>query len=184
MKLLISFVIGLGLSLSAFSQNIYACKDDTCKFFSETPVEDIKATSTRLIGAMNLSTNDIVFQVPMRSFRFKKSLMEEHFNENYMESDKYPKGTFKGKLLTPIDLSTPGTYPVKAKGTFEVHGVAQEREFEGTVQVFDDKTYRLTSVFMVKLVDHDIKVPKIVIKSIAEEIEVTMIGNFAPREKK
>ena len=92
-------------------------------FFSEAPIENIKAESNSGVSALNLSTETIYFKVPMRSFEFKKSLMKEHFNENYLESNKYPFAEFNGKIIEPIDLTKDGTYPVTVQGELNIHGV-------------------------------------------------------------
>ena len=103
--------------------------------------------------------------------------MEEHFNENYMESHKYKVSVFKGKIINEIDFTKDGTYEVTAKGTLDIHGVTVEREIKGTLTISNGKI-NLTTAFDVLLKDHKIKIPKIVVKNIAEFVKVILNINF------
>lgn len=105
--------------------------------------------------------------------------MQEHFNENYMESDKYPNATFKGKLSDKIDPSKDGDYTVTVTGELEVHGVKQPRTITGTIKVLN-RQISINSEFNVLCKDHQITIPKLVFKNIAESIQVTVSGNFNP----
>jgi polyisoprenoid-binding protein YceI len=107
--------------------------------------------------------------------------MEEHFNENYMESEKYPHATFAGKMEPLVDFSKPGTYPVKAKGKLNIHGVEVEREFSGTLTVNADKTAQLKSTMEVPLADHKIERPQLVMVKIADKIAVSVDFILKPR---
>ena len=110
----------------------------------------------------------------MRSFEgFNGPLQKEHFNENYLESLKYPKATFAGKIIEKIDFQKDGTYPVRAKGKLSVHGVEQERIIKSSLEIKGDRLV-VRSTFTVPLSDHAISIPKIVHQKIAEEIEVTV----------
>ena len=104
-------------------------------FFSEAPIENINAESTTGVSALNLSTKTIYFKVFMSSFKFKKSLMQEHFNENYMESFKYPTAEFNGKINDQIDLTKDGTYPVTVQGDLNIHGVIKNYIVKGELKV-------------------------------------------------
>ncbi|WP_411274226.1 YceI family protein [Daejeonella sp.] len=145
--------------------------------FSEAPIENIEAVSKSAYGVINTDNGEIQFGVSIRSFRFRKSLMQEHFNENYMESDKFPAARFKGKLNTPIDISKDGEYPVTVVGDLEVHGISKKRTILGTIRVMNGKL-EINSVFEVKCKDHDIKIPSLVFKNIAETIKITLKGTF------
>jgi polyisoprenoid-binding protein YceI len=107
----------------------------------------------------------------MDEFVFPNKLMQEHFNENYMESTKYPAGTFSGKIDQPIDLSKDGTYEVTATGDFTVHGVKKSRQLKGKLQVNNGKI-AIDTQFDVALKDHNIDVPTIVFVKIAQIIQV------------
>ncbi len=175
------FFIGALISATQAQENTNVVKSDSViiDFHAGTPVEDIDAKSTKAKGLLKTSNGEFAFVVANRSFHFKRSLMEEHFNENYMESDKYPVSTFKGKILNfnEIDLTKDGTYQVTAKGVLSIHGVEQEREIEGTLIIKDGKAH-IESTFMVKLKDHKIKIPKVVTEKIAEEVKVIVNAYF------
>ena len=119
----------------------------------------------------------------MSAFDFPNKLMQEHFNENYMESAKFPVSTFTGKILEAIDFTKNGTYEVTAQGQLTVHGVAQPRDLKGKLIIDNQKIY-LTSNFEVKLVNHKIDVPKLVFVKIAEIISVKSKYTFTPYVKK
>ncbi|MEO8147086.1 MAG: YceI family protein [Bacteroidia bacterium] len=157
----------------AFSQvaKVYICLNGTISFFSETPVENIDATSLTLNCILNTSTNEINYLVDIASFKFKKPLMQEHFNEKYMESDKYPRATFKGKINEQIDWSKDGVYPITATGNLNIHNVEKPYTEKGTLTIKDGQ-FTFEGSFNVKTADHDIEVPTIVITNIAEVINV------------
>src|SRR5258706_4089612 len=117
------------------AQDVYLDTKGTISFFSETPVEDIDATSNQAVDAINIKTKDVFFKVRMETLVFKKALMQEHFNENYMESDQYPFATFKGKIDQDIDLTKDGTYQATVTGVLTIHRAAQNRTIPGTMVV-------------------------------------------------
>lgn len=132
---------------------------------------------------LNGVTKEIAVKVPIKSFVFPKSLMQEHFNENYMESDKYPYAIFKGKINEGIDFTKPGTYDVSATGKLNIHGVERDQTLKGKLTVQSGKAL-LDAAFDVLLVDHKIKVPEVVFAKIAEKIAVTTHFVYVPYEKK
>jgi hypothetical protein len=146
-------------------------------FFSETPTMNIEANSQVLNSIINPENNTMAFAVQNTSFRFKNSFMEEHFNEKYMESDKYPRSTFSGKINEPVDLRKNGSYKVSVTGKLNIHGVEQSRTITGDLTITGSKLH-LKSIFPVKLVDHKIEVPTLVFEKIAEEISVTVDSDF------
>jgi polyisoprenoid-binding protein YceI len=163
------------------AQKYWDCSKGKIDFFSKTPVEDIEAHSTAAGAIITVETGAIAFKVPIKSFKFPNSLMEEHFNENYMESGKFPYATFVGKMEPLVDFSKPGTYPVKAKGKLNIHGVDVEREFTGTLTVNADKTAELKSTMEVPLADHKIERPQLVLVKIADKISVSVDFLLKPR---
>jgi len=165
------------------AQNIQLCKTVNVKIFSEAPLENIEAVSKKAVSAINTEENSLYFEVPIQSLDFEKDLMEEHFNENYIESDKYPTAKYNGNFMGDIKWDTPGIYEVTVKGVLELHGVEQERTDKGTIAIAEDGTISSNAVFNVKCVDHKIKIPKLVIKNIAEEIEVTVSATYTPYKK-
>src|SRR6476659_8084948 len=130
---IIPFVLILLFIQSTSIAQILKSSDCKINFFSETPLENISAVSERAIAVLNLKTNELAIQIPIKSFEFERSLMQEHFNENYMESDQFPIASFKGKILTPINLNNNGSYDVEVKGILNIHNVAQERTIKGKI---------------------------------------------------
>jgi polyisoprenoid-binding protein YceI len=160
------------LSLHAEAQ-LYIAKSGTISFFSEAPMENIEAESKSVNALLNAENNEIAVIVPIRSFQFKKALMQEHFNEKYLESDKYKEARFKGKISGAVDYKKDGIYPVTASGVLNVHGIEKNYTEKGTLTV-KEGTLLLTCKFNVVLKDHKIEVPSIVAKKIAEQVAVTM----------
>lgn len=180
MKRCLSTLTAVFFVIGAYSQ-IYTCKDGTTKFTSEAPLELIKAQSGKTTGAVDFSNKNIAFSVGVESFNgFNSDLQKEHFLENYMEADKYPKAVFKGKLIEDVEINKPGTYSVRAKGTFNIHGVEKEKIIKVKLIVKDGQI-DAESDFDVPLSDHDIKVPKIVNQKIASVISVQFKGNLKPK---
>jgi hypothetical protein len=163
------------------AQKLWDCSQGKIDFFSKTPVEDIEAHSKAGGAILNTETGAIAFKVPIKSFKFPNDLMEEHFNENYLESDKYPDATFSGKIEPLVDFSKPGTYPVKAKGKLKMHGVEVDREFTGTITINADKTAELKCDMEVPLADHKIEKPQLVMVKIADKITVKVDFILKPR---
>lgn len=170
------------ISFSAFAQaQIYVCKDGVTNFTSEAPLELIKAQSQKTNGVLDCANKNVAFSIDIDSFNgFNSELQKEHFRENYMESDKYPKSTFKGKIIEDIDFSKKGTYTVRAKGTFSIHGTEKEKIVKVKINI-KDKTIDIETNFEVPLEDHDIKVPKVVNQKIASIIMVDVKATLKPK---
>jgi hypothetical protein len=168
---------------NALAQNkLYSVSKSEFSFFSKAPLEDIKAKNTRANSIINLSNRELVVRIPVSQFQFSNKLMQQHFNENYMESEKYPYAIFKGRIIEELDLSKPGVYSVNASGTLTIHGVDQDRKLSGKLTVGENSLVLETS-FDVMLIDHKIEVPKLVFKKIAEKIEVSANINYTPYVK-
>jgi hypothetical protein len=169
------------LSLQLKAQTLYKSTNAEISFFSKTPVEDIEGKSNKASAIIHLEKKDIAFIVQNVSFEFPNKLMQEHFNEKYMESEKYTMSQFRGIIQENIDLKVAGTYKVTVKGVLTIHGVAQNRTIEGTITV-KDGTITLESKFKVKNADHKIEIPSLVVTKIAEEIEVKVLANLLPKK--
>lgn len=180
MKLLSILILFLVLPLTANAQK-YITKDGYIGFFSHAPVEDIKADNNQVASVIDTSTGDMVFQVLIRSFHFVKTLMEEHFNENYLESDKFPKSTFTGKIvnLSDINFSKPGTYNANVEGDITIHGVTKKVTAKGTIEVVDGGI-NATSKFNIAPEDYNITIPSVVRNNIAKIVEVTVTIRYTP----
>jgi len=173
-KIINVFIVAFLVSSSVFGQN-YITKIGYIKFYSETPIESIEAHNHSVNSALNPESGDFVFKLLIKSFEFEKALMQEHFNENYMESDQFPNAMFKGKVsnLSEIDFSKAGEYEAEINGDLTIHGVTKSVEEKGTF-VVEDGAIQGKSVFSVRLEDYEIKVPGAVKKQISESIEITV----------
>jgi hypothetical protein len=172
----------LTICLSCVSQaQLYSSTQSAISFYSKTPVEDIKAESKEIKALINVQTRDVAFIVTNTAFQFENKLMQEHFNEKYMESEKYPMSTFKGKIIEEVDFFKDGIYNVNVAGKLNIHGVEKDRNISGVVTV-KNGIIQIASSFKVQLTAHEIKVPKLVIAKIAEEIDVKVDANLAPRK--
>ncbi len=179
MKGLVTFLLLL-LSQLCFSQ-IYTCKDGLTKFTSEAPLELIKAQSNKTAGAVDCGTKNVAFSIQVDSFEgFNSALQREHFRENYLETDKYNTATFKGKIIEDVDLSKSGTYTVRAKGTFSIHGAEKEKLLKVKITV-KDKEMNVDTAFEIPLEDHNIKIPKVVNQKIASVIMVEVKATLKPK---
>ena len=169
------------LSMTSFSQTIYMTRSGQVSFFSKTSMENIEAVNNEVTSMFNPGTGEIVFAILIKSFRFERALMEEHFNENYMESNTFPKATFKGKVsgLTAEQAKTPGTYAVDVTGDLTIHGVAKPVTTKGTMTVEAGGVIKAKSEFNVKPEDHAIAIPGVVRKNIAETIKITVDLSYA-----
>lgn len=167
------------LSLTTFAQK-YTVEKSNVVFFSDTAIEDITAKNSKSMSIFNLETGEIAFSIPIQEFQFAKSLMKEHFNEKYMDTEKFPKSTFAGKI-TDFDSKRSGTQNAKAEGRLTIHGVTRDVDIPGTVEIDGDKIL-LKSKFIVKLEDYNVNRPQLLWKNIAEQVEVTVEFTYKPHE--
>jgi hypothetical protein len=173
MKKIITLLAIVLLSTTFANAQKYMTKAGTIKFFSETPMEKIEAANRQVNSALDFSTGNFVFKVLIRGFEFEKALMQEHFNENYMESEKFPNSTFNGKItnIKDVNLGKDGVYKVIVEGDLAMHGVTNKVKVNGTVEVKGGKVLG-KAVFNVSPKDYNIAIPKAVINNIAEAIQV------------
>ncbi|MCH8904862.1 MAG: YceI family protein [Bacteroidetes bacterium] len=165
------------------AQTIYVIDESTISFSSSALLEDIEATTQKAVAAWNLSTDSIFLKIPMKTFNFVNSIMQEHFNENYIESGKFPYAIFKGKIFTTGDLTKDGIYNASASGLLTIHGVTRERNMTGKIQVKNGKI-QVEAVFNIKCKDYDIRIPKLLMQNIAEVVTVEVSLSFIPYVKK
>jgi len=164
-------VLSLFTSLMSVGQ-VFTCKDGVTKFTSEAPLELIKAESNRTIGVINCATKNVAFSIDIDSFEgFNSGLQKEHFRENYMETEKYPHATFKGKIIEDVDFSRNGITTVRAKGIFNIHGTEVEKIVKVKLNIKGQEV-TIDTNFEVPLQDHNIKIPKVVNQKIASIILV------------
>src|ERR1700685_4042710 len=136
----------------------YLTKTGFIGFYSKTPLEDIKAENNQVYAVLDPESHHMAFAVLLKGFIFTKELMQEHFNENYVESDKYPKATFSGALSGDMDLSKDGTYQVVIKGDINLHGVTRPIETTAQLDVKNDHIQGV-SIFKLKPEDFNISIP-------------------------
>jgi hypothetical protein len=159
---------------------LYFTESGRVYFSSDAPLEFIEATSDELAGLLNLEDRSFSFTIPMVSFQgFNSALQRTHFNENYLESEKYPHSTFNGKIIEDLDFAKEGTTIVRAKGMLNVHGIDRDRIIRCKIEVATGRIV-VESVFQVPLADHKIKIPNIVQQKIAEVIDVKVQFEMRP----
>jgi hypothetical protein len=176
-RLLILFVLS-GLSMLTMNAQDSILKDESvhASFLSETAAETIQANNYSGQGVLNTASGEIRFVITIEDFEFKKSLMQKHFNKQYLESDKYPESTFEGTMVDWEGIPTAKTiYDVA--GTLTIHGVSREVIEKASLEPSADGL-TAESTFKVLLEDYDIKVPKLVVKKIAPEIQVMIKSSF------
>jgi len=180
MKKITILIMMLMIAIAVEAQK-YMTKSGYIGFYSHTPIEDIKADNNQAAGVLDISTGDLVFQALIRSFKFSKALMEEHFNENYMESDKYPKASFKGKITNPgsVNFSKNGNYEVTVEGDLTIRDVTKKISVKGNLEVVTGGING-TSKFNVVPEDYNIKIPGVVKDKIAKTLEVTVSMKYLP----
>jgi hypothetical protein len=173
-KKLITLTALLTFSVVVFSQT-YITRNGYVRFFSATPIENIEAVNNQASCIVNLETGEVVSKILMEAFYFEKALMQEHFNENYVESDLFPQAILKGKIsnLNSININHPEKQEVVLAAELTIHGVTQKKEIKGTLQNSSGGV-NASATFMVKPSDFNIKIPKAVANNIAKEIEVTV----------
>ena len=179
-KIALLFIFLVAISSFGHAQR-YLTKTGHISFFSDGPLEKIEGHNKQVNAVLDSKNGDFVFKILMKSFIFEKALMQEHFNENYVESDKFPNATFVGKVtnLEAIDFAKPGAYEAKVEGKLTIHGQTQAVSTIGTFEVKGDGIDG-KSVVVVKLADYQISIPGAVTGKIAEEIEITVDIQLKP----
>lgn len=178
-KILFAFAL-FAIAIAAQAQGKFYSKTALVKFSAGTPLEDIDATCNSGTIIVDVQSGRIECSVLVKSFQFARALMQEHFNENYMESSQYPKAVFKGQItnLSDVNFKKDGTYKVKVKGTMDMHGVQKEMTTDGTLIIAGGKVSKASSEFMVACADYDIKIPSVVADKIAKEVKITISSDM------
>jgi polyisoprenoid-binding protein YceI len=180
MKKKILSIILIAAAFTVNAQTKYFTKNGKVYFNATSPLEKIEATNEKAVSIIDASNGTMEFSVLMKAFTFDKALMQEHFNENYVESDKYPKAVFKGNVtnMTTVDLKKDGTYPVKVKGKMTLHGETKDVEADGTLTVKDGGIEAGKSQFKIIPSDYNIEIPSVVKDKIAKEILIDVDVNY------
>lgn len=168
-------------SFIAVAQDKFYTKSGKISFFSSTSMEDIQAANKNVVALLDTKNGDIQFAALMKGFEFKKALMQEHFNKDYAESNKFPKAEFKGQISnnSEIQYTVNGTYVAKVKGKLTVHGETKDIETAGTITVKDGKLI-VNSVFNVLVADYKIRIPKLYQDNISKSIKITVDCTLGP----
>ncbi len=163
------------------AQNRYFTKTGYIWFFSKAPMENIEAHNKKVVSFIDFATGEMAFSVPMKAFEFRKSLMQQHFNENFVESDKHPKATFSGRFTNPqqVDLTKDAIYKVQVAGELTIHGVDKKVNAPGTLEVKNGKVQG-KSEFVVAPADFDITIPLLVREHIAKEVTIYVDMLYQP----
>lgn len=169
--MLLFFMVVLSAHVQAPAY-LFSVSKGTIIFWSDAPLELIKASSNQLKGIFNAEKKQFAFTLNVNTFKgFNSPLQQEHFNENYLESAKYPRASFEGKIIEDIDLKRDGIYSIRAKGNLTVHGVSQERILKCELTI-KNNVVTVKSNFTVLLADHNITIPKVVNEKLASQIKV------------
>ncbi|HTA28152.1 MAG TPA: YceI family protein [Bacteroidia bacterium] len=183
MKKIIIFAITFFFFLAKNEAQIYMADSCRVNFFSAATIEDITADNTSSKPVMSSATGDIQMSLTNEDFIFKKKLMQEHFNEDYMESDKYPHTIFKGKVNEKVDYTKDGVNNVTVTGTMNMHGVQKNITIPGTLTIKNGIIF-LSAKFNVKVADYKIKVPSLLGNDIAESVAITFNATMKPYKVK
>ena len=181
--IIIAFVFASFATVNISAQKHFT-KTGAISFFSQTPIENIEAESNSASTVYDSATGKIQWAVLIKSFEFEKSLMQEHFNENYMESSKFPKASFKGQITNNdiVNLRKNGSYTVDIEGVLSIHGVNNEIKTQAVFKV-ENGNVIATSSIKILVADYKIDIPSVVKDNIAKEIEITINAEYAPLEK-
>ncbi len=185
MKTIIAILVSA--SLFAFTLKVettkYFTREANIIFFSDTPLEKIKGTNNQAVSTIDISTGAMDFAVLMKAFEFDKALMQEHFNENYVESDKFPKATFKGAITNNADVkyTVDGEYPVTVTGKLTMHGVTKDVSAKGKVTVKAGQI-STSSTFNILISDYNIAIPSVVKDKINNTVKIDVVSNYKPYE--
>lgn len=179
MRIKILLLVMAAFFQAASAQKLVS-KNSHIWFFSHTPLEDIEGQNRQAVSILDPATGDLAFNVLIKSFEFKVALMQEHFNENYMESDKFPKATFAGKITNngAVNYKKDGTYPAEVTGDLTIHNVTQKVTTKGTVEI-KGGAVTARAKFVVKPPDYGIVIPSVVENKIAKEVEVNVDATYA-----
>lgn len=180
-KLLFSIIILTGFVLTNVNAQKYFTRDGNINFVSDAPLEKIEAKNNNATSVLDAETGKLEFAVLVKAFHFEKALMQEHFNENYMESSKFPKAIFKGKIenFDEVDIAKGGTYDVKVNGELNIHGVTQPISVDGKLKIDGDNIVAKSS-FSIKVEDYGIKIPNVVKDNVASKVDIMVDLSYQP----
>ena len=175
MKKQIILALLLLTATTIFAQSRFYTRTGKINFTSKAPLEDIEGKNKTVTAVLDATTGALQFAVQMKGFEFEKQMMQQHFNENYVESDKFPKAEFKGNITNngDINYTKDGTYTAKIKGKMTIHGVTRDMETTGTIRV-DGGRIDASSVFNILLSDYNIRIPAVVKEKVSNSIHISV----------
>lgn len=171
-SLILFFLLVLSSSYANAPSLLFSTGAGTITFTSDAPLELIQASSNKLKGWLNPDSKQFSFTIDIKTFKgFKIYMQQKHFNENYLESDKYPQASFQGKIIEDLDLHRDGLYNIRAKGNLSIHGVTQERIIKCNLTI-KNGLVSVKANFIVLLADHNIAIPKVLDQKLASNIKI------------
>ncbi len=178
LKILFFFIFFISVFDTVNAQK-YFSRTGNISFFSTTAVEDIEAESHSASTVLDMESGKLQWAVLIKSFEFEKSLMQEHFNENYMESSKFPKAKFKGKIvnLEDLDLKSDGVYDVEVEGSLLIHGVGKEVRYPVIFNIVDGNIVG-SSEIQIEIEDYEIEIPSVVRDNISKILNIKIKANY------
>lgn len=185
MKRIVIMLLLTVAMINVNAQDRYFTRAGKVSFYSDAPMEKIEAHNSQGTSVFDAKSGQFEFAVLMKAFEFEKALMQEHFNENYVESDKFPKATFKGNIadISKVDLSKDGTYPVKVRGQMTLHGVTKDVATDGTIEVKEGKI-KGNSTFNIAVADYNIEIPALVREKVAKEVKIVVDAVYSKMASK
>lgn len=178
--LLFAMLITSFAGINSFAQGRIMTRSAEITFYSKAPLEDIEATNKAAISVIEKTTGQVEFSVLMKGFTFEKALMQEHFNENYVESDDFPKATFKGTIanISKVNFSKDGRYPISINGSLTLHGVTKDVKSEGVITV-QKGVIEGSSELTIVLEDYNIKIPALVKDKISKTVRIAIKAPYS-----
>lgn len=176
---LVSLMLLLSGVTMVNAQDKLVTRSGEVTFISSTPVEEFEAKNNQAASILTKNDNMLAFNVLLKSFKFEKALMEEHFNEKYVHSDKHPSAKFKGNIPSSVDLNIPKTHEgVEIDGEMTFHGVTKPVKAIADIVVNADNTVNINSNFDLTLEDYNVEIPSLVKEKIAKDVKVTVVANY------
>ena len=178
MKKILTISFSLAIGLCSFGQK-YMTQNGTISFFSEAPIENIESTNDQVSSVINIKTGELAFSLLMKAFVFEKALMQTHFNEKYVESEQFPKSTFKGQIQDFESLAlSKEPQDVNVKGSLTIHGVTQEVNSAGQMHLDANNHIVVQADLEIDLEDYKVKIPASVTDNISETIAIKIRMNY------
>ncbi len=171
----------VALSVTMHAQDKYYTKSGKITFYSKAPLEDIEATNKSVACVVDTKTGSLQFSVLIKGFEFENEEMQEHFNDDYMESNQFPKADFKGQIVnnSQINYSKPGTYTAQVKGQLTIHGITKEVQSTGTI-IVAPAGVKAASSFVIQVADYNIQIPSLVKDKVAKTVKIVIDTKLDP----